>query len=352
MTYTSNAHPRILGALLAATVLPFTPALAQDATTAPPPVVATVPQPTPVTPQPVQAAPVEPAPVVATPQPEVAAPVVETPDPAPVAVAPRRVTNTRTVATRTVRQAAPVAAAPSRPVQTVAPPVTPPVAEVVPPPAPVAAPEVTTPVVAESVLRSDTTVKTSAVANWVWIALGVGALALIAGIALLFRRRNRIEYRAYQPELETVPVERSFTPAPEPVATREQDRPWIGLALLPVSASESGDTIRYELHVDNAGDVAAHDVCVTSFLLNGNSSVAEAGMIENVDTRSIDVGVGDQVPITSSVSVPEGVSPKILAEARYPLPGGGEGHIAARFSLNAHADGRVEAELDDVLERV
>jgi hypothetical protein len=48
--------------------------------------------------------------------------------------------------------------------------------------------------------------------------------------------------------------------------------------------------------------------------------------------------------------VPEGVDPKIVADARYPLPDGGQGRLAALFGIDLSSP-EAAAQVEDVLER-
>jgi hypothetical protein len=366
MKNTHTARPRTLALLLAATVLPATPVLAQEAA-APPPVVATVPQPE------APAAPAAaPAPVFA-PQSEVVQPLPERAAPAPQAAAPAP----RTTAARTARPTV----QPSR--SAVAPVTPPPVAAEPAPvmtPAPVAQP-VETPIPDAVPTADTTTARTTTVTDqtpWMWIVGGLVALGAL--IALLFTRRRRpVDEVVYEEPVYTAPVavaappvesvayvEPAVVPVLTPAAKQapatpfaDDERPWIGLSLQATGSNAQGDSdlVEYNLIVENAGEVIANDVQVSTFLIDSRvkSSDAESSLIDAVSetqSRFIDLAPGTSVPIASTMSVPHGVEPHIIAEARYPLPGGGEGHIAARFVIEGSTGNDVEARLDDVLERV
>lgn len=214
-----------------------------------------------------------------------------------------------------------------------------------------------------------TTETTTSSTPWMWIGLGIVALAALALLFLRGRKRDEAVYyeepATVEPVVVATPIvdpvltKAPFEPAPvvtapvsKPVtAVPDDERPWIGLSVWPKEAS--GGTVQYDLVVENVGDVEAHDVRVSSLIIDGTQSTPmENALIEDGETRSIDIGAGHSIPIAQTIAVAEGKAPHILAEARYPLPGGGEGHIAARFALDTAADGSVEARLDDLLERV
>jgi hypothetical protein len=419
-----HARPRAIAMLMAAVALPLTPVLAQDATTAPPPVAATVPQPaapapaaepapsaTPSAPvfapqsPVVQAVPVRPAPVA-----EPAAEAAPSETTAAARPAPRRATSAPRVARGSEPQRPATSSNPApAPVtnSAIEPAPVPPVAEA---PAPVTSVPSTLPEPAATPL--DTTAASSGTsAPWLLIGAGIAALALILiGLATSRRRSRRAETvdhvaptivreppmprtvtdRVVEPDPVPTPVvPAAAMRAPEPALERkvepviaqgaQGERPWIGLSLAPICAgtSEGGPMVQYELIVDNASDVAANDVRVSSFMIDGaRSSPAELAMIEpmgETQEQTIDVMANGSVPITTTIHVDRGAIaadsfvPTIVAEARYPLPGGGEGHFAARFAIGI-ADGDaikavgirdgdgmhddVGAKLDDVLERV
>jgi hypothetical protein len=243
---------------------------------------------------------------------------------------------------------------------------------------------------------------------WALIGAAIVALALIVvGITSLCRRSRRTvvddrpAYRAPTIARESVGTtmrepQRATMPMPEPVireattptapfasvppvTTTTGERPWIGLSLAPICAgtSEGGPLVQYELIVDNASDVPANEVRVSSFLIDGaRSSAAELAMIEpmgETQSQTVDIMAGGSVPIVTTIHIDranlkgDSFVPTVVAEARYPIPGGGEGHFAARFAIGItdgdsikpvglqDGDGMhddVGAQLDDVLERV
>lgn len=226
--------------------------------------------------------------------------------------------------------------------------------------------------VATDTATTTTTETTTSTTPWMWIGLGIVALAALALVFLRGRKRRDEDLYYEEPVIATEPAVAAApvtpvvatapvytqpvvnTPVSQPVAATavsDDERPWIGLSVWPKEAA--GGTVQYDLVVENVGDVEAHDVRVSSLIIDGTQSTPmENALIEDGETRSIDVGAGHSVPIAQTIEVAEGRAPHILAEARYPLPGGGEGHIAARFALDTSEDGTVEARLDDLLERV
>jgi hypothetical protein len=391
-----HAHPRAIAMLMAAVALPFTPAFAQEAATAPP-VVETV---APPAPAPEQVAP----PVAATPAPVFApsSPVVQAvpvrPAPAAEAVAAAPTVKARPAAVRPVtRSAVRIEMAPSAalPVSAARPVAVPTIAAVEPP----VAAEPTPPTVSEPVQEPTAVIEPEVVDNTPWgmILTGVVALgAIILGLMFVRRRRPVVTDRTEPYVAPSMPVSEpiaSLMPKPvmrepvqpiapkprEPVMAATGERPWIGLSLAPICAgtTEAGTMVQYELIIDNASDIEAHDVRVSSFLIDGTrSSAAEQALIEplgETQSSTVDIAANGSVPIITTIHVDRkdlngnSFEPKIVAEARYPLPGGGEGHFAARFAIGItdgdaikavglregegiHDD--VGAELDDVLERV
>lgn len=370
------AKPRAIALLLAAVALPATPVLAQEA---PPAVTETVAPPAAPAPAPEAApapAPTAQAPVFA-PKQEVVQPLP--PRPAPPVVAEEETAQpAATTRAQPVRRVArPVAAAPAVIAPTAAAPVTAPAASA---PTPAATPAAPVPVPETSAApeatpadtaATTTTETTTSTTPWMWIGLGIVALAALALVFLRGRKRREEDVYYEEPVIATEPVVAApaapvVTKAPvytppvvdkpvsKPVAATavsDDERPWIGLSVWPKEVGNG--TVQYDLVVENVGDVEAHDVRVSSLIIDGTQSTPmENALIEDGETRSIDIGAGHSIPIAQTIAVEEGKAPHILAEARYPLPGGGEGHIAARFVLDTSEDGTVEARLDDLLERV
>ena len=337
-------NPRSLAPLLAAAALPFTPALAQEISTpsvqAPPPAAAPAPAPEAAAPTTTFAAP---------------KPVVQAaPPPGPQAEDLARQAQADAAARQSARRApAPVrAAAPVRPA-TVTPAQAGTATNATAPtpaaPTPAATPPVNeTPLVATPApetpvaTQQTTTTKTQSGFNWLWAVLGVGVLAAIG--ALLFFRRRRDEEVFYDEPVyveEPVYAEPVAVAAPvyEPeVAAAMVSRPQIEIGIRPIRAgSDNGQArVDYEVIVENAGALDARDVTVTSWLLDGTKSTdAEAALIEPT-TSQVNVAAGEatSVPASAVVDSPRGAfRPVVAADARYTLPDGSEGHIAARFAV-------------------
>jgi hypothetical protein len=128
--------------------------------------------------------------------------------------------------------------------------------------------------------------------------------------------------------------------------------------------------------VGNAGSVAADGVRISTFMFAGepDSSGMERMLVERsgdtVPPVTIEPGEGTTLEATLALSreaLDGEISPVIVADARYPLPGGGEGHTQAAFRVGIHQEdgsiapiqiGRphmtstVDAELYGVPERV
>jgi hypothetical protein len=209
-----------------------------------------------------------------------------------------------------------------------------------------------------------------------WIVGGLIALGAIIGL-MFARRRPPVDEAVYEEPVYVAPIAAEPVIAPiaaapvntppvaptqvqTPITTvADDERPWIGLSLQATGSNVRGeeDLVEYNLIVENAGEVMANDVRISTFMIDGRtkSSEMETSLIDalgETQSRFIDLAPGTSVPIASTLSVPHGVDPCIIAEAHYPLPGGGEGHIAARFVIENGKGDAVEARLDDVLERV
>lgn len=387
MTQKPPRSPR--AALFIGAALLATPAFAQDAptqTVTPPPVVSTVPQ---ATPAPAPAPTVTFAPAAPTVQAVPDVPTAQTPPRATARTTAARTTATRTATTRqTTRTTAPAAAAPA-PAPQPAPPVVTPVEQ----PAPAAAtPPETAPVAPAQTETAATTTTEAAPAQralWPWL-LG-GALIVVGVIAaLLFRRRteyDEVYEEQYEPAYaEPAPrAEQTYVPrhepevaplaaaAPlvtdepvEPVAIAEDveiveaeaadvadltaaaphaHRPWLEFGMRPVRAGTSSDEalVELELTVANSGDMPARDVRISTFLLKD----ADAGAMERMLTAhdstvppvTIPAGEGTRVDATLAMrrdevaANGESFSPVVVADARYTMADGTEGHTSAAFRV-------------------
>ncbi len=188
--------------------------------------------------------------------------------------------------------------------------------------------------------------ETGASVPWGLIIAGLAVIAGIVGLILGRRRKGDGEL------VSTTYVATDEDGAPVP-AVDLTERPWIRLMLQPQTSETRGGSqvIGYDLIVENEGHVPAHDVLVSSFLARGSLTDPAFYLNSDADSLTIDVPAGASVPLSRSFTVREGEEPKIVADARYPLPDGGEGHLAARFGID-FSDDEVGAHVEDVLERV
>lgn len=389
-----------IGLLLAAAVLPSS-AMAQEAQTVTPPAVTPAPAepaaaaPVPAASPTIQFAPNAPVvqtvperPVV-TETPEAEAPAA---DPAPArrvnrAAAPAPASRAARAAPPAAASAAPAAAPPvvSEPAAATAPA---PIAAAAPsgvdPIAPAAAP------VEAPVAEPKGDEVSSAAA---WGTMGIVALAILGLVGFLLARRRRAKAaeheETYYPPDEDAAVEAAAVAA-APTALVEQPaavapivaadtgdaagRPWLDIGLRPIraGATAAGGSVEVALTVSNTGDLPAHDVRVSTWMLNSpQSSDNEHAMIEaraNARTADIELEPGADQVVDSTLELTGeqlggAFRPLVVAEARYPLPDGGEGRIAATFEIGVgdevapiSTDGAgmredVAARLQNVLER-
>jgi hypothetical protein len=201
-----------------------------------------------------------------------------------------------------------------------------------------------------------------------WAILGLALAAIVGLIAfLIMRRRKRSDSDMFdydesvaepepEPEVAIAPPMVAAAPlVPETLAVVDHNaaRPWIDIGLRPIRA-ESDGALDVEVTVSNSGEVEASDVRVSTWMLNAGSSDGEQALIEarsDAQVATVDVAAGAEQAVDTRVNLPEGTSsPLLVAEARYPLPSGGEGRIAATFEI-AVGDETPEARLHDVIER-
>ena len=359
MTQTSHLRSAALVALIGAAALPLNPLLAQDATVAPapdqPPAASAPAMPLPTPPAAVarSAAPAASGsdsassslfPKVAVPNmaPAVAATASDSQPAAQPLSKPRP---SHAIAGRSFERKVEPARAPAKPVQTAAVPEA--VPEVPPAAAPIAAPAAPapTPAVAQvptqpgPVPAAARTTHADEKGNPAWVLLAAGAviLAVLAGVVAMLRRRK-----------EHILADEYILPEGETAAAVALDeRPWIRMMLQPVAAESRGEeqTVDYELIIENEGHVPARNVRVSSFLAHGDAASAMPAQ-----TRHVDIGPGASVPLPGRITVPEGVDPKIVADARYPLPDGSQGRLAALFGIDLSSP-EAAAQVEDVLER-
>lgn len=399
--------PTIRAALFLGAAFLALPAHAQDAPqqVTPPPIMTTpAPSPAPA-PAPQAQVVMQPSSPVVQPVPSVeeqqrGAAAADAPAPAERRATATRTTSTRVTTTRAapapvpvreaapVRQAAPAAPAAETPLTLPSPPVRT-VPEPLPPQVDAApAPQAAAPVTADS---SASTTRSTGIA-WPWL---LGGLALvIAGLAafLLSRRRNDEAVTtepapveptrvAAAPIVTREPVVEPVAaldaaviaqaPPIEPVATEQEaeiaeagkddlagvadttapvsHRPWIELGLRPVSAgtTEEEAMVDFELTVGNAGDTAARNVRISSFML---ADEAEGTEMERMLTERrsetivppVSIDPGDGTRVDAHLAVPKGdlgrvFNPVVVAEARYTLPDGSEARTAAAFRIGRPA---------------
>lgn len=159
--------------------------------------------------------------------------------------------------------------------------------------------------------------------------------------------------------------------AAAPVA-EETSRPWIDVGLRPIraGATDDGAQVELELTVSNSGNQPARDVRVSTWMLaDARSSDNEQALIQARDhaqTAAFDLAPGADRSVDTTLGLPRAAvngsfRPLVVAEARYPLPDGTEGRIAATFEVGQgddvapiatdgmHED--VGARLHEVLER-
>lgn len=358
----THHRPVALAALIATTALTFNPASAQE-TVAPPVVQATPPaaEPAPApTPPASTAAPVfGPRQAVVQPTPPRPAPVPEVAAPEPAA-APARATRSERAKARAARPvtrsapervipvaAAPVPATPAAPVENITPAPLPTPADQPPADQSIAA----EPETADTIAPATDTAETAQPASmmWLWGVLGLGVIAML--IVLFISRRRRDPYALDYGAPTYVAVDDSGAPMPE---VNLNERPWIRLMLQPTRTASNGNrqTVEYQVIVENEGHVPAHDVRISSFPAGTKASDIVSGLANvTAQTHHLDIAAGGSVPVNGTVTVPQGTDPRLVIDARYPLPDGREGHLAARFGIDISSDD-LEARVEDVLERV
>ncbi|MDB5673207.1 MAG: hypothetical protein JWM65_189 [Sphingomonas bacterium] len=128
------------------------------------------------------------------------------------------------------------------------------------------------------------------------------------------------------------------------------DRPWLEMAMRPVRAGTNVDEalVEIELTVGNSGSVAANDVRISTFMFANAPAADEMERLlverDGEGVPSVRIKPGEGTTLEATLALPRSslngsVSPVIVADARYPLPGGGEGHTAASFRISVSDDG-------------
>lgn len=140
----------------------------------------------------------------------------------------------------------------------------------------------------------------------------------------------------------------ALTAGDAPVA----DRPWLEFAMRPVRAGSNVDEalVEIELTIGNAGNIAAEDVRISTFMFaDGSASEAEMERLliergdDGVAPVTIEPGEGTRVDATLAMLKRDlgdhaDFSPVIMADARYRLPDGSEGRTCATFSIGVTDD--------------
>jgi hypothetical protein len=125
------------------------------------------------------------------------------------------------------------------------------------------------------------------------------------------------------------------------VAAAESGRPWLDLALEPVRAGVKDDeaVVEFALRVDNHGVAPARDVRVSAFMLQAGASEAERNLIQPKAMPPVEIAPGETKQVETAVALPtdkvegDSVLPVVVADARYTLPDGSEGHTSATFAV-------------------
>jgi hypothetical protein len=167
----------------------------------------------------------------------------------------------------------------------------------------------------------------------------------IAAFALFRSRRRRdvydLEDAAAEPVAPAMAAEPVAPAMAVPVAAAAESRPWIDLALQPVRAGVEGDkaVVQFALKVDNRGASPARDVRVSAFMLQAGASEAERHLIQPKRMPPVEIGPGETKRVETAVALPtakvegDAVLPVVVADARYTLPDGSEGHTSATFAV-------------------
>jgi len=391
MTHTRNNLRTAILALSASIVLPTAPVFGQEPVTiAPPPPVSAAPPPAASPPPVLRIEPVAPA---------ITPPRARAPAPAPVARTVRaapRAAAPRVRAEAPARRATPAPAVAAAPAPAPAPAAAAPVAaETVAPPAPV--PVETTPVAdAVPVVVDETGGGSILPFVLIGAALLVGALAFFT-----LRRRRRASYGYDETYYEEPAAHDEPVVAPEPSIARaapfepapviaaapafsaaaaapaapsrdieeanvvEADgadiealaassepvsgRPWLEFLMRPIRAGTSQDDaiVQFELTVGNTGSVAARDVRISTWMVAaGQGTDMEHSLIVPAGAQfsEVDIAAGDGARVEGEVALSktglgsEPVLPVVVADARYMLPDGSEGHTHAAFAVGLPDD--------------
>lgn len=123
-------------------------------------------------------------------------------------------------------------------------------------------------------------------------------------------------------------------------------RPWLELGMRPLRAgtSHKDAMVEVELIVGNAGDTAAEDVRISTFMLPAGSATEMDNLLTehlaDSSAPSVRIDPGEGTCVDAILSVPRSelngdtsFEPLVVAEARYTLPDGSEGRTSAAFKL-------------------
>jgi hypothetical protein len=203
----------------------------------------------------------------------------------------------------------------------------------------------TTPSNGVDVVPVETVQEDNSKAIWPWLLL-LG-LAAVAAVLLLTRRRRGATV-VEREELREEPLATLAPAAPlaplAPVTPVAAARPRLTLALRPHRAGVAADGARveFELTVDNRGDAAAEDVRVATWMLAAGASDAERALIEpadRADTPPVTIEAGQSRTMEAAVALASSevrggsILPVVVADARYRLPDGSEGHTRASYAV-------------------
>jgi hypothetical protein len=108
-----------------------------------------------------------------------------------------------------------------------------------------------------------------------------------------------------------------------------------------VRAGVEGDEamVEFALKVDNRGAAVARDVRVSAFMLQAGASEAERNLIAPKQMPPVEIAAGESKQVETAVALPtekvsgDSVLPVVVADARYTLPDGSEGHTSATFAV-------------------
>lgn len=127
-------------------------------------------------------------------------------------------------------------------------------------------------------------------------------------------------------------------------------RPWLEFFMRPIRAGTRGGdaVVQFALTVGNTGSAPARDVRISTWMFAAGSaqeSEMERMLIEpppGAGVSELDIPPGDAARVEGQLAVPrEGLEgpilPVVVADARYSLPDGSEGRMAASFEVGRPA---------------